>query len=143
MSSSTTSTKTGYGTSEVLTLPEAAAYLRVPEEVLQRMAAEQAIPARKIGEEWRFLRSALQDWLSRDANRGSDGARLVPLQLLLAEIEDRLLVKLTTRQQPAAEKGSKERLLRLAGAWKDDPAVDEMLEEIYRQRGRPMVEEKE
>lgn len=37
----------------------------------------------------------------------------------------------------------KESLLRLAGSWKDDPHLDEMLESIYRQRGRPMIEEGE
>ncbi len=36
----------------------------------------------------------------------------------------------------------KESLLRLAGSWKDDPDVEEMLAEIYRQRGRPMIEER-
>jgi hypothetical protein len=35
----------------------------------------------------------------------------------------------------------RESLLRLAGTWKDDPDVEEMLAEIYRQRGRPMLEE--
>jgi hypothetical protein len=38
---------------------------------------------------------------------------------------------------------SKEALLAMAGAWKDDPTVPEMLEEIYRQRGRPMTEDGE
>jgi excisionase family DNA binding protein len=31
-------------------------------------------------------------------------------------------------------KSSKERILALAGVWKDDPTVDAMIEEIYRQR---------
>jgi hypothetical protein len=35
----------------------------------------------------------------------------------------------------------KEILLQQAGSWKDDPYLDEMLEEIYRRRGRPMTEE--
>jgi excisionase family DNA binding protein len=50
-------------TEEVLTLPEAAAYLRVPEEVLDQLAARQIVPARKLGEEWRFSRIALIKWL--------------------------------------------------------------------------------
>lgn len=29
--------------------------------------------------------------------------------------------------------------LAVVGSWKDDPYLDEMLEEIYRKRGRPMV----
>jgi hypothetical protein len=31
-------------------------------------------------------------------------------------------------------------LLAIAGNWKDDPHLDEMLAEIYEQRGRPMLE---
>ena len=32
--------------------------------------------------------------------------------------------------------------LALSGVWKDDPYLDEMLKEIYKKRGRPMVEDK-
>jgi excisionase family DNA binding protein len=87
----------------VLTLAEAAAYLRVPEAELERVAGTQGLPGRQIGSEWRFSRAAIQDWLRRPS--------------------------------------MKERLLQLAGSWKDDPYVEEMLAEIYRQRGRPMIEE--
>jgi excisionase family DNA binding protein len=53
------------GTStEVLTLAEAAAYLRLPEEDLLRLVREQGLPGRRIGLEWRFLKTALQEWLS-------------------------------------------------------------------------------
>ena len=30
----------------------------------------------------------------------------------------------------------------MAGIWKDDPYVEEELKEIYRRRGRPMIEDK-
>jgi hypothetical protein len=33
--------------------------------------------------------------------------------------------------------------MQLVGAWKDDPYRDEMLEKIFAERGRPMVEEDE
>lgn len=49
---------------EVLTLAEAAAYLRVSEEALVGEIGPQAVPARRIGNEWRFLKSALNAWLS-------------------------------------------------------------------------------
>ena len=52
-------------TADVLTLPEAAAYLRVPEEEVLRMVREQALPARRLGTEWRFLKSAVQEWLGQ------------------------------------------------------------------------------
>ncbi len=90
----------------VLTLSEAAAFLRISKKMLDQMATDQLIPGRKIGEEWRFFKPALEDWLSG---------------------------KPSSRQQ----------LLEMAGVWKDDPSLDEMLEKIYKGRGRPMVEEDE
>ncbi len=93
---------------EVLTLAEAAAYLRVSEEELLRLVAPGGLPGRKIGAEWRFSKAALQAWLA---------APLAP--------------------------SSQDSLLSLAGAWKDDPHLAEMLDQIYKQRGRPMTEEAE
>lgn len=48
---------------EVLTLVEAARFIRVSEKTLGAMARERRIPAQKVGREWRFLRPALEDWL--------------------------------------------------------------------------------
>ncbi len=47
----------------MLTLAEAAAYLRVPEDDVLRMVQEQSLHARQVGAEWRFLKSAIDDWL--------------------------------------------------------------------------------
>ena len=54
---------------EVLTLGEAAAYLRLPEADVRRLVAEQGLPARQLGEEWRFLKSAIQVWLSTPSTK--------------------------------------------------------------------------
>lgn len=91
---------------EVLTLTEAAAYLRVAEAELIRMVGPRGLPGRLIGSEWRFSKTALEQWL---------------------------------RTPPGPS--TKESLLALTGAWKDDPHAEEMLKEIYRQRGRPMTED--
>ena len=48
---------------DVLTLTEAAAMLRVEDAPLAKLAEDGAVPARKIGEEWRFSKSALMQWL--------------------------------------------------------------------------------
>ena len=48
---------------EVLTLSEAAAYLRLTETEVMRMVREQDLGARQVGSEWRFLKAAIQDWL--------------------------------------------------------------------------------
>src|SRR5690349_3756522 len=93
-------------TTEVLTLAEAAAYLRLPEADLLRLVDEQGLPARQLGKEWRFLKAAIQDWL---------------------------------RSGPPP-KSNKEAWMALAGAWKDDPFVDELRQEIARQRERLQAE---
>jgi len=93
---------------DVFTLLEAAAYLRVPEAEVVRLVQMQDLPGRLLGSEWRFLKSAIQDWL-----------KTPPLR------------------------GSKDAMRSVAGAWKDDPYVEEELKEIYRQRGRPMTEDGE
>jgi excisionase family DNA binding protein len=51
-------------TATIMTLEEAAAYLRVPTDLLQAQAAIGQVPGRKIGSEWRFLRSAIEAWLA-------------------------------------------------------------------------------
>ncbi len=50
---------------EVLSLDEAAAYLRLPEAEVLRLVHEQELPARQAGTEWRFLKAAIQVWLSQ------------------------------------------------------------------------------
>lgn len=48
---------------DVLTLEDAAAYLKVEYGQIRRLLKEQGLPGRKIGDEWRFLRGAIADWL--------------------------------------------------------------------------------
>src|SRR5437660_12435573 len=47
--------------SDVLTLAEAAVYLRLPETQVIGLVHLQGLPARFTGSEWRFLRAALQE----------------------------------------------------------------------------------
>ena len=49
---------------EVLTLSEAATYLRLPEREVISAVHSQGLAGRLIGGEWRFLKSAIQKWLS-------------------------------------------------------------------------------
>ena len=48
---------------EVLTLEEAAVFLRVSPEAVMRLVVQQGLPGRQIEGQWRFLRAALADWL--------------------------------------------------------------------------------
>jgi excisionase family DNA binding protein len=93
---------------EVLTLAEAATYLRLPEKDVIAAVSSQGLPGRLIGGQWRFLKTAIQQWLSVS--------------------------------QPTAEM-RKAAMLAFAGSWKDDPYLEDMVEEIYRKRGRPITED--
>src|SRR3954471_8983300 len=90
-------------TAEILTLTEAADDLRTsPEEVL-RLVQEQGLAGRRVGEDYRFLKAAVQDWL----------------------------------RAPTSVQGAEAFWNTHFGALEGDPHLDEMLREIYRQRGRP------
>lgn len=134
---------------EILTLAEAASYLRVSEEELRKLASEGRIPAQKIGEDWRFLKSAVHDWLRYGPLPAREWFRMgppwlfeyPPLEVLLAQLEQRLTAKILSLEAPPSKPGSKQRVLEKSGRWKEDRAVDGLLAEIYKRRGRPMTEE--
>jgi excisionase family DNA binding protein len=88
---------------DVLTLAEAAAYLRVAETEIIELMRSQGLPGRRIGSEWRFLKAAVQEWL----------------------------------RLPDKENFWWKHF----GALKDDPYLDEMLQGIYRDRGRSATED--
>jgi excisionase family DNA binding protein len=48
---------------DVMTLAEAAEYLRLSEAEVLELVRDQGLPSRRIGTQWRFLKAAIQDWL--------------------------------------------------------------------------------
>jgi len=48
---------------EVMTIQEAADFLRCHPRTLQKMAIRGEIPAKKVGSLWRFSRQRLQEWM--------------------------------------------------------------------------------
>lgn len=50
---------------DLLTVEEAAAYLRVSRATVWRWCKSQKVPAVKIGREWRILRQTLRDLINR------------------------------------------------------------------------------
>ncbi len=51
---------------EAMTLEEAARFLRIAPRELESLALRDQVPARRIGAQWRFSRSALAAWLAGD-----------------------------------------------------------------------------
>lgn len=49
--------------SEIMTLAETAAYLKLSEKTLLKMAAGGEIPCAKVANQWRFVKTVLDDWL--------------------------------------------------------------------------------
>lgn len=54
---------------EVLTLDEAAAYLRVCPRTLRLKVSEGVIPGTKIGRVWRFHKQQLEQWIVNASER--------------------------------------------------------------------------
>lgn len=50
----------------VMTSIEAAEYLKMHVKTVCRLAKERKIPAKKVGSEWRFLKSVLDKWLTQE-----------------------------------------------------------------------------
>ena len=54
---------------DILTLEEASEYLRLPVETVLNQALKGNIPGRKIEDDWRFLKAAIDDWLRSKNSR--------------------------------------------------------------------------
>jgi excisionase family DNA binding protein len=83
---------------EVLTLEEVSEYLRLSVETLQRQALQGKLPGRKIENEWRFLKVAIDDWLRSQSSRSTllqqagafaDDASLAELRTTIYEARGR------------------------------------------------------
>jgi PTS system nitrogen regulatory IIA component len=53
---------------EIMTLEEVAKYLRVKPQTIYTWAQENKIPAAKLGKEWRFRKSMIDEWFNDHIN---------------------------------------------------------------------------
>ncbi len=49
--------------SELMTATETCRFLKIPQQTLYRHLQHRDIPAFKLGNEWRFIRSDLEQWI--------------------------------------------------------------------------------
>jgi excisionase family DNA binding protein len=49
---------------KIMTLEEVAEYLRVKPQTIYTWAQEKKIPAAKLGKEWRFRKSMIDEWFN-------------------------------------------------------------------------------
>jgi hypothetical protein len=106
------------------------------------LAEKGALPAQRIGGEWRFLKRAVVEWL-RIGSHVSREFRMFPLpwmfehpfwEELFRALEQRILSKLPAPERPSAKPGSKQAVLRHFGIFKDDADVEEQLAGIRTRR---------
>lgn len=57
--------------SGLMTIEEAADYLRFHASTVYRLARQGAIPAVKVGKQWRIDRQTLEDWVRRKLQTGT------------------------------------------------------------------------
>ena len=58
------------GQNGILTIKEVAAYLKVTERTIYRLAAAKKIPAFKVGGTWRFSRDDIDNWIKQQSSVG-------------------------------------------------------------------------
>lgn len=61
---------------KLMTLEEVADYLRLSKDTVYRMANSGKIPASKVGNQWRFRKEDVDQWLEKNKNIAREG----PLQ---------------------------------------------------------------
>ena len=54
-------------TGEILTIRDVALYLKLPVSTVYRLAERRELPGHKVGRQWRFHKSILDDWFRRHA----------------------------------------------------------------------------
>lgn len=127
---------------EVLTLSEAAAFLRAPEKAVLDLVDQGALPAQRVGGEWRFLKQTLVEFL-RFGPHFSRELRMFPppwilehpdWEKILWALEERILSKLPPSEQPSPKPGSKQAVLKHFAVFKDDADVEEQLASIRTRR---------
>jgi excisionase family DNA binding protein len=137
----------------VLTLSEAAAHLRTKEKSLAEMAVAGTVPAREVGGEWRFSRRALEDWLRFPGLHPSEYWPHHPRWLFEGPFLEEFLMMLDKRMQwhlqqsrpneLSPKPGSKQAVQKRFGIFRDDPTLQQMVDDIYarRQTGSAQGEE--
>ena len=62
---------------EIMTLEEVAKYLKLQPQTVYKWAQEGQIPAAKLGKEWRFRRSILDEWVDNSIALSKGGFNLL------------------------------------------------------------------
>jgi excisionase family DNA binding protein len=57
---------------KLLTIAQVANYLKIDKFTVYRLVTQKKIPAFKVGNQWRFKKKLLHDWLNKNCNQSSE-----------------------------------------------------------------------
>jgi excisionase family DNA binding protein len=98
------------GTAEILTIKDVAAYLKLPVSTVYRLAERRDLPGHKVGRQWRFHKSVLDEWFRQHAA----SARSIVLVVDDEEpIREMMMTALATKQRDVLSAASGEDALEL------------------------------
>ncbi|MBV8613663.1 MAG: helix-turn-helix domain-containing protein [Acetobacteraceae bacterium] len=122
---------------QVLTLEEAAAFLRVPAEQVVDLARDNAVPGQQVNGEWRFLKKALADWLGYGHYYREPKSHR-PIDLFTVEELFKALEQLNARlaalEDQLPRRGSRQAVLRHCGVFREDDDLEARLADARARR---------
>ena len=74
---------------EIMTVEEVADYLRVTEKTIYRLLKQGKIPSAKVGRQWRFQKSSIDEWLQQNSVRK---------KAVILVVDDREIIQVLLRE---------------------------------------------
>jgi excisionase family DNA binding protein len=106
------------GAAEVLTVHEVAQYLKLPVSTVYRLAERRDLPGHKVGRQWRFHKSVLDDWFRQHATTSWSTILVVDDEDAIREL---MVTALATKTRQVLTAGSGEEALAIV---KSGPRLD-------------------
>lgn len=78
MTTSTTETTPPPSPREVMTVDQLAEYFQVGPQLVYKLARSGTLPAFKVGDQWRFLKTAVDAWAAAESAKNVAGAPAAP-----------------------------------------------------------------
>src|SRR5574341_1868340 len=100
----------GRGGTEILTIREVAGYLKLPVSTVYRLAERRDLPGHKVGRQWRFHKSVLDDWFRQHAATSRSAILVVDDE---EAIRDLMVTALASKTRVVLTAGSGEEALEI------------------------------
>ena len=98
------------GATEILTIREVAGYLKLPVSTVYRLAERRDLPGHKVGRQWRFHKSVLDDWFRQHAATSRSTILVVDDEEAIREL---MVTALATKTRDVLAAGSGDEALEI------------------------------